>query len=522
MVIESVGLDFGKTALKAVKFRRALSGRESIDYFYQSIPTGFHDTADPERKAGLLRNFLWKNDLYGKPVVTALPCEDLFIRTLSLPFHNLKTLTEIIPHEVENLIPMSLDDVTIGSTVLSRSASRDRHQAGTSDVLVTAVPKQRVTDHLKLLASADLDPSAVNIDGLALFSVSEFLKRACRSMPGDLSIIDIGASKTILCLIQDGLPRMVRTIPWGGQDLTQALAVRESCSWQEAERMKRTMEAKELELWLEPLIRDIRLTLHQFESETKARIRHCWVSGGGAKLRDLPLLLPCRFGLTPAGPRQGFDTDAPKAFAIALGLSTHPKLVGPRWRDRRQASAPAADLRRAPETTAQQATATRRDKKLVVAGIVLLCLAAIGDLFVWVAEGERRVNGLKEAVHEEFLRHFGSGEFAGDEVEQARIRLGTVKKQLDVLTVRQDRILPLLSSLATEVPATIMFKIRELTAEGGAVHLEAETDSFDAIERVKTSLANAPGFDSVAVSDSHLGAEPNRIIFRLTIGGPQP
>ena len=521
MVLECVGLDFGRTAIKAVKFRRALSGRESIDYFHQPLPFGFHDTAQLEQKAGLLRNFLWKNDLYGKAVVTALPCEDLFIQTLSLPFRNPKTLTEIIPHEIENLLPMSLDDVTIGSTILSKSTSGKHAAAGFSDVLVTAVPTQRVTDHLKFLADADLDPSAVNVDGLALFSVAEFLKRDCQSMPGDLCIIDVGASKTTLCLIQDGLPRMVRTIPWGGHDLTQALAARQACSLQDAERKKRTMEAGELEPWLEPLIRDIRLTLHQFESETRARIRHCWVSGGGAKLRQLPLLLPCRFGMTPAGPRQGFDGDAPKAFAVAFGLSMHPKIVGSRWHVRSRTSTPAADLRETSKTISQQATETRRDMKLVAIGCGLLCLVAIGDLYAWVSAGERRVNALKETVQAEFARHFGDDEVPGDEVDQARIRISSVQKGLDVLKTKQDRILPLLADIATYVPATVTFKIRELTIEDGVVHLEAETDSFEAIERVKTALAKVPAFENIAVGDSHLGSEPNRIVFRLTMeGGP--
>ncbi len=522
MVVECVGLDFGRTALKAVKFRRALSGRESIDYFYQPIPFAFHETAQPDQKAGLLRTFLWKNDLYGKDVVTALPCEDLFIRTLSLPFHNQKTLAEILPHEVENLIPMTLDDVTIGSTILPQSASRHRSAAESSNVLVTAVPKQRVTDHLKLLADADLDPSAVNVDGLALYSVADFLKRERNSMPGDLSIIDVGASKTTLCLIQDGLPRLVRTIPWGGNDLTQALAARHACTLSDAERKKRAMEAGELEPWLEPLIRDVRLTLHQFESETRARIRHCWVSGGGSKLRQLPILLPCRFGLTPVGPRQGFDGDAPKAFAVAFGLSMHPKIVGSRWRIRSRAGSPAADLRETPETTSQQTTATRRDMKLAAVGCGLLCLVALADLFVWVTAEERRVNALNDAVHTEFQRYFSADTASGAEVDRARMQVGTVKKGLEVLKTRQDRILPLLADIATFIPPTVAFKIRELTIEGGVVHLEAETDSFEAIERVKTSLAKAPAFEDAAVSDSHLGSEPNRIVFRLTMGGAQP
>jgi hypothetical protein len=147
---------------------------------------------------------------------------------------------------------------------------------------------------------------------------------------------------------------------------------------------------------------------------------------------------------------------------------------------------------------------------------------ALADLYAAVTAGERRVNTLKAAVQTEFSRHFGAGGVTGDELENARMGVGSVKKQLGVLKTGQDRILPLLSNIATYAPPTIPFKIRELTLEGSAVRLEAETDSFEAIDRMKTALAKAPGFEDAAVSDSHLGSEPNRIVFRLTMGGAQP
>ena len=116
MIAECVGLDIGQTALKAVRFRRRLTGRESVEYFHQPIPYGRQEHTEPAYRTAMLRNFLWQNGLYGSgEIVTALPCQDVFVRTLSFPFRDASKLAQIVPFEMENLIPMPLEDGTVGS-----------------------------------------------------------------------------------------------------------------------------------------------------------------------------------------------------------------------------------------------------------------------------------------------------------------------------------------------------------------------------------------------------------------------
>ena len=80
MIAECVGLDIGQTAIKAVRFRRRLTGRESVEYFHLPLPFGKPESGEPARLSGHLRNFLWQHGLYGSgDIVTALPCQDLFI-----------------------------------------------------------------------------------------------------------------------------------------------------------------------------------------------------------------------------------------------------------------------------------------------------------------------------------------------------------------------------------------------------------------------------------------------------------
>jgi general secretion pathway protein L len=151
MIAECVGLDMGQTAFKAVRFRRRLTGRESVEYFHQSVPYGRQESTEPAHRSAMLRNFLWQHGLYGSgQIVTALPCQDVFVRTLSFPFRDASKLAEIVPFEMENLIPMPLEDVTVGSLLLpARESQEVTSKAKGSDVLVTAAPKTKLTEHLR-------------------------------------------------------------------------------------------------------------------------------------------------------------------------------------------------------------------------------------------------------------------------------------------------------------------------------------------------------------------------------------
>ncbi len=515
MVADCIGLDLGRTAIKAVRFRRALSGRESVEYFHQPLPYTLEQALTPARKAALLRKFLWQNGLYDGDLVTAIPCRDLFIRTLSFPFQDTGKLAQIVPFEVENLIPLPLEEVAVGSVVLPPGATKPARHTGAAEVLVTAAPKSAVADHIQFLAEADLDPAAINVDGLALFSVTEFLKREGADVPEDLAIIDLGASKSTLCLIHQGRPVFLRTIPWGGDRVTEALAVRYACSFAEAERRKRGIAAPQVEPWLDPLLKDIRMTLHAFESTTRTRITHCWVCGGGSKLREMNGYLARQLELVPVGPRQGFGADCPRAFSVAFGLAVHPKIVRPRWKLRASRSAVALDLKQSAVSASAKPVPARRDRWLAAAGILVLGLLALVDLSVRVSLTNARVKNLKTALQAQFQRDFGDGAAPGEELDQARARLESVKKALNVLGGSQTRALPVFAQVVKHMPRGLPFAMRELTIEDGIVHLEAETDSFEAVEKIKQAFVASTAFEDVAVSDTRVGASAKQVVFRL-------
>ena len=525
IVTECVGLDIGQTGLKAVRFRRRLSGRESIDYYQHPLPFARPEDLEPARRVQSLRGFLWQNGLYATDqLVTAIPCQDLFIRTLSFPFKDSTKLAQVVPFEVENLIPMPLEDLAIGSLVLPAGQTAEglyRESKG-SEVLVTAAPKDKVAEHLNFLAQADVEPSAINVDAMALFSVTQFLKGEHSGVPQDLAIIDVGASKTTLCLIHEGRPVVLRTVLWGGNHLTHALASHHTCTFADAERLKRRMAVDQVQTWMEPLLRELRVTIQAYEGAERGRLTHCWVSGGGAKLREVGGFVADQLGLYPVGPRQGFGPDCPRAFSVAFGLAIHPKLVKPRWRFKPSPLGLALDLKTATGEAESNSATDGQNRRLAIGAALIICVLAIIDFSVHLLLQDARVTTLKAALQTQYEQTFGTTAAPGDELDQARYRIESLEKTLAVIDKSQGNVLPTLSTFIKQLPPGTPVKVRELTVDNGTILLEGETSSFDAVEKIKHTFTTNSRFHDASVTDTRVGATPNQVVFRMTVTVDQP
>ena len=521
---ECVGLDIGQTAMKAVRFRRRLSGHESVEYFHHPVPYGRREQIEPAQQAATLRNFLWQNGLYSSgELVTALPCQDVFVRTLSFPFRDATKLAQVVPFEMENLIPMPLEDVTVSSLVLpAREPQEGAEKPKGAEVLVTAAPKDKIAEHLRFMATAELSPSAITIDGMALFSVSQFLKEEGAQVPGNIAIIDVGASKTTLCLVHEGRPVLLRTVLWGGNHLTHALAVRYACNFADAERRKRAIAVQEVDTWLEPVLKELRVSLHAYEGTVHERLTHCWVAGGSSKLRELSGYLAQQLGLLLVGPRQGFGSNCPKAFSIAFGLAIHPNIVRPRWKARRGGASLALDFKTGTDAESGTGTFSKQDRRFAMWAGIFLALLALSDLSLRIILKDSTVQTLKQGIQVQYEQTFGPGASPGEELDLARYRVSELEKGLSAVDGTRYNVLASLAELAKGVPRSAPLKIRELTIDGPSIHLEGETTTFDAVEKIKQAFEADDTFQDVSISDTRVGAQPNQVVFRLTYTVQRP
>ncbi len=145
-----------------------------------------------------------------------VPLERIYVRDVRVPAVNPKQLAEIIPFEVEGVLPVSLEEAevigqsweTVGdnSSVITFTAKHDSLESAVRPVL-------RGETSIRML-SVD----AVGLAGFArLLPVDDYRNRI-------VGQIDIGGEYTIFNCLQDGRLVFTRQLPYGGQSVTETIA----------------------------------------------------------------------------------------------------------------------------------------------------------------------------------------------------------------------------------------------------------------------------------------------------------
>jgi general secretion pathway protein L len=282
------------------------------------------------------------------------------------------------------------------------------------------------------------------------------------------------------------------------------------------------MAVEQVDTWLEPLLRELRVTMQAYEGTERGRLTHCWVSGGGSKLREIGGFVARQLGLYPVGPRQGFGANSPRAFSIAFGLAIHPKIIKPRWRFKPSPIGLALDLKGVTDAASPKSDTSKHDRRLAIGAALVIGLLAVADFSIHLVLQDRRVSQLKVTLQKHYEQAFGASAAPGDELDQARYRMGQMEKALAVVDGSQGKVLSTLSTFVKLLPVGTTVKVRELTVDGGLILMEGETTSFDAVEKIKQTFASSPQFQEVSVTETRVGAASNQVVFRMTVTVHKP
>jgi general secretion pathway protein L len=143
---------------------------------------------------------------------------------------------------------------------------------------------------------------------------------------------------------------------------------------------------------------------------------------------------------------------------------------------------------------------------LLVAGLVINAGKVKGEY-------ERYLKQLET----EFRESFPEVPYRRDvEVEIIRQRLeGLREKMADLSGFDDAGVLTVLARLSSAIPPDISMKIDELSYDSKKLRVDGTVPSFDAVDRVKSALDEEPFFAEVQVQNARIGADVNRINFRL-------
>ena len=137
----------------------------------------------------------------GAACVLGIPTTAVSFRNLSVPFHDVKKIRQILPFELEPTLPMPVDDLLFDFEAVKHN--------GQHDLLAFAVHKAQIQHYLDLLDSVNLRPVVIMPGG---YAAARFISTMTADSE-DVVFIDTGEGSHTIYAVCSGNVRMVRSIP---------------------------------------------------------------------------------------------------------------------------------------------------------------------------------------------------------------------------------------------------------------------------------------------------------------------
>jgi len=149
---------------------------------------------------------------------TVLPSSIAVFKELKLPFITRDRISMVIGFEIEPLLPFPLRDAIIDFII-----TREIPEEKSSEVLVTAVQKQHIIQHLALFEAAGKRVDAVTVDMISLYGLYRHID-AYKDTQGGTALINITGHSTAIAFMINGQLKTIRTLPKGIIALTKQIA----------------------------------------------------------------------------------------------------------------------------------------------------------------------------------------------------------------------------------------------------------------------------------------------------------
>jgi type IV pilus assembly protein PilM len=336
---QTVGLDIGSSAVKAVALRQGRSGWSLIAAGEAPVPPGgMQDgaAADPESVSDAIRQVVGGLRMRRARVTAAVSGHAVIVKRLSLPAMSQGELVEAIPWEAEQYIPFDLADVQLDFQVINAGTEAAKSSL---DVLLVAAKKDRIQDRTAVITRAGQQPVVLDIEAFAVANAYQ-MNYPERSDPL-AAIVHIGRSATIVCLLEHGQLAFTRDIPLGGRLYAETLQHELGTDAATAERIQRGQVPSEVSReQVGRLLRDvgsqvvleIRKTIDFYRTTAPIeKLSRVVLSGGAWEADGLIDLLAAEFGapvdvLDPfrrvTRPKGSVGAEiAGPAYAVAVGLA---------------------------------------------------------------------------------------------------------------------------------------------------------------------------------------------------------
>jgi type IV pilus assembly protein PilM len=337
----AIGLDIGATSVRAaILSPGTLDGRPSVTIHgvgSADLPPGAvvnGVVSEPGTLTAALKRLWSENRFECRNVILGIANQQVLVRDLTIPHLGAAQQAKALPYQAREVVALPMNEVVLDFSPLGPPDPQTKMVHG----LLLATPRAPVVAAVQAVEKAGLKVARVDLSSFA----------AMRAIADEQlrveAVIDLGAHLTTIVIHDRGVPRLVRTLARGGQEVTEQIADRLSVQPVEAEVMKRELGlhghrddvANTLRDGLRPLVAEIRTSIGYYRSTSAGPpIERIGLTGGGAALNGIAELVQDQIGLpcvvvdplqhvrnrhASKSVRNGGADDMPSAVALGLAM----------------------------------------------------------------------------------------------------------------------------------------------------------------------------------------------------------
>ena len=519
MATRVVGLDLGSYAVRAVELSVG-TGQATLERFAQvTLPPGAirdGEVVDAHAVSASIRRLWSEGGFKAKRVVIGVANQRVIVRLAELPAMNEAELQSALKFEAQELIPIPVEDAILDFQILDDVIGNESDPR--MRVLLAAAHRDMVANQLAAVEGAGLKPGAVDLVPFALVRALSHVPGTLDSMTQAEAIVCIGGGVTNVVVHEHGVPRFVRVLLVGGDDVTEAIVREMDVQIDEAESLKRRADisssdpdvARAGQIVMErlsPLVEEIRGSLDYYLAQSQSSsIDRVLVTGGGSRISGVMERLQAQLGaqVEPARPLDGLRIGKGVGLSEAELAALEPLITVP------VGLALAAETRKGVRRISllprEVAVLREQRRQAALAGTGVAALAAL-LVGMWATKAGEIGNERKAATQaEEQTQALRQEEATLGDTIQLDTELVQRRAQVQTVLAKDVAWTRLFNEVATVLPSDVW--LTSFTAEsGGSVNFSAKGFDQTSTARWLHRLAELKSLSGLWVPTSTKGGE---------------
>jgi type IV pilus assembly protein PilM len=230
-----VGVDIGSSSIKLVGLTRTKRGYHLDSLAISGVPRDC--VIDGEiynigAVSNVLKDLVKASKVRGQSAFTGIAGSGVMVKRVKIPLMPKNELDAHIRWEAEQYIPFDIDNVNLDYDIISTNFNK----TGKMDLIIAAARKDQVSAYSAVVYDSGLITEGVDISSIAVYDM--YKENYGDVKDESVIVLDIGASKTSVNVIEKNKIVFYKEIEIGGEYFTRRIQEQLNINFEEGETLK--------------------------------------------------------------------------------------------------------------------------------------------------------------------------------------------------------------------------------------------------------------------------------------------